>query len=134
MKRKLPVVTLIISVLIIVIGYFAYVKFIRPTYLNNELRTEKIDLSQPEQLTLIKGQQQKNIFSIEIEITGTASGIFDVLVSNPEGLVHSIALKGKEVDYIYKGDWYSDTCLLDFKPRDNASGKLNIEYRFLGLN
>ena len=133
-KKKFSLITLILSIAIIVIGYFAYVKFIRPIFLNNQMQTLTVVLEDSEQLVLIKGAEQKDIFSIEVEITGEASGIFDVLVSNEAGLVHAIALKGKSVDYIYKGDWYSDTCYLDFRGRESASGKLTVEYRFLGLN
>lgn len=134
MKKRSTLITFILSILIIIVGYLAYIKYIRPTYLFNPTQTKEVVLGETNLITLIKHTDQQDIFGIEIEVNGNSSGIFDMMVFNETGLVHTIALKGEEVDYIYKNDWYSDTCFLKFIERDNANGELSVEYRFLGLN
>ena len=134
MKRKYPVIIVITSILIMIIGYFAYTHFIGPVYKNNLLKTIDTTLTGTKTIALAKEKDQRDIFSIEIEISGKTNGITDIIVSNEKSPVHTIALKGGEIDYIYKADWYSDSCFLRIEGRDQSTGNLHIEYRFLGLN
>jgi hypothetical protein len=134
MKNKTTLITIVLTVVFIILGFFAYMKFIRSAYLNNPMKTEEFVLGQGQSLVLVKNESQTDIYNIEIEVTGEVSGIFDMVVSNEETPVHVIALKGKEIEYTYKGDWYSDTCFVSIEGRDDATGKLTINYRFLGMN
>lgn len=134
MKKKFSATILIASILILIIGYFAYTLFIGPVYKNNQLKTVDVELNTPKTIALAKAEDQHDIFSIEIELSGKTNGIIDIIVSDEKSPVHSIALKGGDIDYIYKADWYSDSCFLYIEGRDQSKGNLHIDYRFLGLN
>ncbi|MBL4861811.1 MAG: hypothetical protein JKY09_02185 [Crocinitomicaceae bacterium] len=134
MKKKYTFTTLIITAILVIIGILSYYKIIRPIYLNNMNQVVSIDLSKEQNVALGKYKNQKSIYGIELEISGKTSSNFDLMISNGEQNVHAATIKGGEIDFVYKNDWYSDSCFLYFLPRGDKPGKLTIYCRFLALN
>ena len=134
MKKKSTYTILIVSLLILFIGIYSYQTFLKPFYLNNQNQTQKINLNFNSDLSFWKFKDQKSIYGIEIEIIGRTESIFDLSISNGEQIIHSASIKNGEIDFVYKNDWYSDSCFLYFKPRENKAGELEINCRFLALD
>ena len=133
MKNNFSVIVFVLSLIIIGIGYYGYNRFIATIYANAEQEMDLV-LNGDMEILLQKTSDQHNIHGIEIEFTGPLDGIIDVIVANPLEDLHSVGLKGDELDYIYKNDWYSDSCYLKITTRDDAKGEIHLVYRFLGMN
>lgn len=132
MKKHASAFTIVMAVVIIALGVLAYFKFIRPVYLFNPTRTLTVDLKHTNLVQLINENEAHTPFGIEIEITAQTNDHLSVLISGKDRVpIHQVQLKKGSIDYIYKNDWYSDTCLLYFQ--SNFDGKINVDYRFLNL-
>jgi len=134
MKRKSTYTVIIVSFLIISVGVYSYQKFLKPFYLNNQNQTKSIDLKLNSNLSFGKTVKQKSIYGIEIEVTGKSNSIFDLSISNGKQTMHSASIKNGEIDFVYKNDWYSDSCFLLFQPRGDETGELEINCRFLAID
>ena len=134
MKSKLTPITLIITALLIVLGYVAYTNYIVPFYENNRQFTKNVDLSSNKSLILGADKTQKNINGVEFEITGTSTNNVSLVVYDASKQnVQSIQLKKGEIDHVNMLNWASDTCFLDVSTPENTKGKLAIKYRFVSL-
>jgi len=135
MKSKLTPITIGITVLIIILGYFAYTKYIVPFYLNNSEQTQEIDLGKDQNLILVANEKQKNIGSLEYEIKGNSSQNISILVyDSAKKNVTSAMIKKGEVDHVNFLNWTSDSCFMEITTPENTKGKLTINYRFIGSN
>ena len=133
MKKQRTLTTVIITILIIIIAYFAYTRYVKPIYMDNSKQSLEIILGTEQIITLDKLDNQKDIYSIEIEITGNATGNLTVFISDNDSIPEKeISLKKGTIDHLYISDWYSDKCYLSIS--GGTFGKLKVEYRFLGLN
>lgn len=134
MKSKLTPITLIITALLIVLGYLAYTNYIVPFYENNRQFTKNVDLSSQHSLILVADKKQKNINGLEFEITGTSTNNISLLVyDSSKQNIQSITIKKGEIDHVNMLNWASDTCFLDVSTPENTKGKLAIKYRFVSL-
>jgi hypothetical protein len=103
-------------------------------YLNNLDQHKSITLQKTQIVAFGKYPDQKGIFGIEIEIKGQSKSNVDLLISDIEGLKHGASVKGKNLDFVYKNDWYSDSCYIRILPRGEVDGKLDIHCRFLATD
>ena len=134
-KINWSLTSLIIAIIIVILCYFTYQKFIYPIYLKNELQTAEITLNKGKELNLHKTKNQKNIYSIEIEFTGQLKSNTTIFICDSIGIPNQqIRLKKGEINQFYAGDWYSPSCKLKFESKDILAGNLKIDYRFLALN
>ncbi len=78
-----------------------------------------------------KYSDQEKVFGIELEITGQAKSNLDIIISDQKGDKHVASVKGKNLDFTYKNDWYTDSCFITIIPRDEVGGKAEINCRFL---
>lgn len=135
MKKKLPITTFIISIIILVLGYFAYSKFIRPILANNQFETVQINLHDSTEIVFKKQPNQKNIFTFEFEVIGVSDeNLQFILMDSLHIPIEHIRIKKGVVDYIHQCDWYSGTAILKTISSNKTTGNLNIKYRFIGLN
>jgi hypothetical protein len=135
MKSKLTPVTLIITAIIIVLGYFAYTNYIVPFYLNNSEQTQKIDLKKDHQLVLTPTEKQKNISSLEFEILGESDQNVSILTyDSAQKNIQRVTIKKGEIEHVNFLNWTSDTCFMEISTDGNANGNLTINYRFIGSN
>jgi len=135
MKSKLTPVTLIITAIIIVLGYFAYTNYIVPFYLNNSEQTQKIDLKKDHQLVLTPTEKQKNISSLEFEILGESDQNVSILTyDSSQKNIQRVTIKKGEIEHVNFLNWTSDTCFMEISTDGNANGNLTINYRFIGSN
>lgn len=133
MKSKLTPITLIITALLIVLGYFAYTNYLVPFYQNNRQFTKTIDLSSNHSLVLVADKTQKNIGALEIEITGTSTNNVTIIsYDSGKKNIQSAMIKKGEIDHVNILNWTTDTCLIDVSTPKNTRGKLVINYRFIG--
>lgn len=132
MRKHSSLIVLIISVLIVITGYFAYSEFIYPSILNNSSQEQKILLGTDQEFTLIKLKEQTNIYSFEIEIAPNEYNYNITFVDGPR-IIYEAGVK-KGVEFIYSADWYSDTCNLIITSNKQAKDSVLMTYRFLGLN
>lgn len=133
MRKHSSLTILIISVLMIVGGYFLYEKYIYPTYLNNNPQEKVISMTQEQEIKLIKRPEQSKIYSLELEVSPNESGNYSIVIPQVDDVPHEAKIKqGKE--FVYKMNWHSDTCILKIIPHDASTDSLLINYRFFGLN
>lgn len=133
MKRKLPLISLMLALVFVVGGYFAYDQYVRPMYHNNFGQTIELDLEKSTTYSLGKIPEQDGIFGLEIEIEGKTDEIIGLLFSNGKEAIHHVRLKDGEIDFVYKNDWYTDSLFVQIDKKPNETGKLTMTYRFLGL-
>lgn len=132
-KKNSAVITFIIAVLIMVLGYFLYREYIVPFYHNNMSKTRTITLNKDHHLVITKQKDQSNIFSIELEITGNSEDIIEIIISNPaKTTAYNARIKGGKIDFDYINSWYDDTCILDIHPTKTSNDQITIESRFIG--
>lgn len=131
--KKSSLLTLVIAVVIVVIGIFAYQSIVQPFLDNNISQTIEIDVEETQEIRLGKKTNQEKVFSLEIEITGTSSNnlSIDLLDGNIE-MYNAIVKKGA-VDIAIAQDWYSDSVIIVINTKDPEDDKLTIDYRFLSL-
>lgn len=135
MKSKLTPISIIITVAIIVLGYFAYTNYIAPFYLNNSEQTQEIDLKKDQNLILVANKNQKNINTIEFEIKGNSTKNVSILTyDSSKSNLKRVTIKKGEIDHVNFLNWASDTCFMDISTPKNTKGKLTISYRFIGSN
>jgi hypothetical protein len=133
MKSKLTPITLIITALLIVLGYFAYTNYLVPFYQNNQQFTKTVNLSSDQNLVLVADKEQKNIGGLEIEITGTSNNNVSIITyDSGKQNIQSAMLKKGEIDHINILNWSQDSCFMDITIPKNTKGKLVINYRFIG--
>ena len=133
MRRLMAPVTIAVTFLIIVLAYFAYTKYIGPIYTNNSSQTIQVMEFKGEDITLGKLPNQSGIYGIEIEFSEFNTSNYSLIISNEEEPTHIVQIK-KGASYIYKNDWYSPTCILNFRSESPSNETIKVEYRFLGLN
>ena len=134
-KKNWSLTSLVITIIIVILCYFTYQKFIYPIYLKNELQTTEISLNKGKEVLLSKAENQKNIYSIEIEFTGQIKSNTTIFICDSIGIPNQqIRLKKGEVNQFYVGDWYSPSCKLKFDSKEELQGNLKIDYRFLALD
>jgi len=133
MQKYSPLRIIIFSVILIVIAYLAYVFFLKEIILNNSSRTIHVEsLSSEKTFNLTKHASQGNIYSLELEIKGKSDRNLS-FGFGPEknNSMTQVSVKKGEVDFVYAGDWYHDSCYLII-PSDPAwKGKLDVTYRFI---
>ena len=138
MKRKLPLITSIITVLILFSAYFVYTNYFSSFYIANPSQAIQMNLYESTTLELNKTRNQKNIFSVQIDIKCTSpSNLIIELTDSLNNPQHFLRIKKGEIDNIFKFDWYSSQCNLSIScinKKDKLPGLVDIEYRFLGLN
>ena len=135
MKSKRTPITLIITVLVIVIGYLAYTNYIVTFYLNNSEQTKKIDLKTDHNLILVANKNQKNIKSLEFEIIGNSTQNISILTyESSKYNIQRVTIKKGEIDHVNFLNWTSDSCFMDISTPENCKGSLTINYRFIGSN
>jgi hypothetical protein len=135
MKQGKTVRITIISTLIIIgLFIFSYYWFIRPMYLNNLDQNRSVTLRKEQTIRLGKYSDQKKVFGIELEIKGNSDSNVDIILSDENGPKHTAAVKGKNLDFVYKNDWFGDSCLIEIVPRGAIGGKVDVNCRFLALD
>lgn len=133
MRKHSSLTILIISVLMIVGGYFLYEEYIYPTYLNNNPQEKVISMTHEQQIKLIKHPEQSKIYSLELEVSPNESGNYSIVIPQVDDLPYEAKIKqGKE--FVYKMNWHNDTCILKIIPHEPTTDSLLINYRFFGLN
>jgi len=91
-------------------------------------RTARLsDVTKPESITLKASASQKpaKIFRIELHFRGQIDG--DATIGGKNVLTQHLA---GTFDLKTGGDWYSDTCQLEYSPTNVHSGNVDIEYEF----
>jgi hypothetical protein len=87
------------------------------------------DVTKETKIILKKKKSQGFVHFIKISATGKIDGAAElVLGENASG--ENIS---GEVDYQHSGDWYSDTCVIYYKPSSVKGGKLIFNYKFKDL-
>lgn len=122
------------SAIIIVIAYLAYVFFLKEIILNNSSRSVRIkSISHDKILSFGKYAEQGPIYSFEMEIKGKSNENLEFFygpVKDPS--MQQVMLKKGDVDFVYAGDWYGDSCFLILPQDPEWKGDLKITYRFIG--
>ena len=131
MKQKSARITIISTLIIIGLFVFSYYWFIRPMYLNNMDQNRVVLLKKEQSVAFGKYADQKKVFGIELEITGDSDSNVDIILSDEKGVRHTAAVKGKNLDFVYKNEWYGDSCFVEIVPRKALGGKLEVNCRFL---
>lgn len=132
MRNHTSLIILIISILIVAVGYFAYQEFIYPSMLNNASQERNLLLSKDQQVTLVKKREQTGIYSLEVEIEPNEYN-YNIAFSIGPKIIYEARVK-KGVEFVYSTDWYNDTCNLIIIPNKQAKDSVLLTYRFLGLN
>lgn len=131
MTSRKNIITLITTGLLAISVYFSYSEFIYPTYIKRVAQEIDFELNRSQTIEISKGKDQNPIHSIRLHFTGTSTQNIDLLLSSTDSTpIHSIKLKGGDIDYYYQNDWYSDGAFITLGSTENQSGKLKLEYEF----
>lgn len=123
--------TLITLALLGILIFISFTEFIYPTYIKRAQQELQIDLNSSENFLIKKKKDQDFIHSIRLHFTGKSSENIHFLFSNSDSIpVHSIQLKGGEIDYYYQNDWYTDAAIITLESNNNQKGALHLEYEF----
>lgn len=125
---------LIPIVLLALIICFSYTYFLKDFYLNNSSQSIHLrDFSNQKALELKKHKEQKNIYSLEIEINGNSDEPL-LLVYGPslKSITNQIMLKQGDIDFVTVTDWYQDNCFMFITSENGEKVDLVIDYRFIG--
>ena len=127
-KRIKTLITLCLTGILI---YFSFSNFIYPTYIKRAQQELNINLNESQTFNIIKKKDQGLIHSIRLHFTGNSSkNIRFLLLDSDSTPVHSIQLKGGEIDYYYQNDWHTNAAFITLEGDINQKGKLNLEYEF----
>lgn len=132
MRKHSSLIILIISILIVLGGYFAYHEIIYPSMVNNASQKQNLLLSQDQKVTLVKKIEQTGIYSLEVQIEPNEYNYSIAFCEGPKVIYEEIVKKGDK--FVYATDWYSETCNLIIIPNKQAKDSVLLTYRFLGLN
>lgn len=125
---------IIFSVILIVVGYLSYVFFLKEIILNNSSRSIDIrSISTDKTFSLGKHKEQSEVYSFEFEIKGKSNNNLSFFYGPEKSIsMQEVSLKKGEIDFVFAGDWYSDSCYLIFPKDAEWKGDLEIKYRFIG--
>lgn len=135
-KRKLPLIVFICSVLFLGGGYIIYEKVIQAKLDNISTQTIKIDLKNSDLVyQLSKHSTQNNIFQIEMTITGKSSDFLTLYFGSKPGFyTKEVRLKKGKIDFTFIDDWYGENAYVKIESTGTISGELELEYQFLGMS
>ena len=134
--KAITIGTLIASVAIIVLAVIAYNKYIAPSIRNNIDQVKTVPF-QEGTFFFVKSDHQEGIYSLELEINGSAPENFELLIGSEKNLFEQRALvkNNTELDYVFVSDWYADSCYLQIRPTNSSrSDSLEVHCRFISTN
>lgn len=133
-KSSYTITVLLFSAFIIALAIFTYREYLGPMLRNSKTTDKKIDLASDSLLHFRKPNTQGDIYSIEIDITGTSTNNLDIDIMKDGNVLHRARVKRGEVDFYYAADWYSDSMTLIFHRPLSTDGLLNVSTRFISLD
>lgn len=89
------------------------------------LREAVIDV--PKAINL-DNKSESHIVLIDVSVKGKIDGSAVISLSG-----YGKAEVEGDFDWSYKGDWYSDTAIVEYEPIDAKTGELIIQYKFYEL-
>ena len=136
MKAKaLTLSTIIFALITLVVAIFAYQFYIAPSFANNVDHTKKIPFKQHD-FAFGKGEDQEDIYSLELEISGKAKDNFELLIGSEKNVFEQRVLvkKNSNVDFVHVCDWYTDSCYLQIRPKTPSEDSLEVICRFISMH
>ena len=138
MKRRLPLITTITTVVILFSAYFIYKNYFSNFYIANPSQAIYMNLNETQTIELSAISSQKKIFSIEINLNCISqSNLMIELTDSLDNRQHMLRVKKGEIDQLFKFDWYTSQCNLSIScinKNDILPASIDLEYRFLGIN
>ena len=136
MKKKLPLITFIITIVILVVGFLSYQKYIKSKMDNITMQSVTVNCSKnPQQLLLIKHPDQTGIFQLELTIEGNSTKNLNIQIgSSANQMTSDIRIKKGEIETAYINDWYTDSAFVKIDSDNNAHGKITLSYQFIGMD
>ena len=81
------------------------------------------------QKIVLKSDNKENITSINIHISGHLDGEAKLVLMLNKKPYKTKIISGN-IDFIWDGDWYSNSASIIYKPIDTAKGEIEITYEF----
>jgi len=135
MRNKSSIFTILIALLILWVGFFAYRRVIEKKMENLTTQTIKIrDINSTQIYSIVKLKKQKSIYQVQLTITGQISENC-TLYLGPKHTYFNTELRIKKgvIETALIDDWYSDSIFIKVENLDGGNGALDVEYQFLGL-
>jgi len=88
----------------------------------------EVDLTDQQQILLLKKTGQGNIHNLSIKLTGSKPDSATLYHSG--NLIHPFHVLKESNLFSTSGDWYSDSCFAVIHAHSNPEGKLKIKYTF----
>ena len=73
--------------------------------------------------------KDRGVHGVSIKVIGKIEGIAVLNIVSDEGIQDTINLDTGIINQSINKEWYSDKCVLEYKPIKVRSGKLLIEYK-----
>jgi hypothetical protein len=79
---------------------------------------------------VVKNKQVKNVNRLYCKITGKVTGLVEIDFLVDDGTTRKTISENGKIKFVYNADWYADDFTVKIMPQNNASGYLNIIYKF----
>lgn len=129
MIRKITLTHIILLICTIIVIVFGVIYF-KDSYLASSLATKEFTFRSDTLLTLTKSQNTGYVYALELNVEGgTAQGV-DIDLIEAGQLMQSIHFNAPTVKFNFQNDWYSDTCILLFRPTKEGLNTISLSYHF----
>lgn len=129
-KITLTHIFLIIGTLIVIIfGIF----YFRNSYLLSAIATEEISFSSDTLIVLTHSGDSENVYALELKIDGSTTQGMDIDLVESGQLMQSIHFNAPIVQFEFQNDWYSDSCIVLFRPSGQGLSQLTIQHHFFSI-
>ena len=109
----------------LLVGIFLLVLFLISC---RSITTQKVELVNEPKIIVIKNQEVKDVYFLDLEITGYINGKAIIKLENiKEQIIEN------NFTFIYNADWYSNEAIIYFEPIDVYQGNITIKYKFFSL-
>ena len=114
------------SVGVIIFGIYYY----RHSYIGSHLSAKEIRFQNDTLIVLSNPTIGSHVYGLEFELSGVTSYGIDIDLIEAGKLMQSIHFDPPNVEYKFQNDWYSDTCIILFRPFQKGMNELSLTHHF----
>lgn len=129
MLKKITFTHVLLSVLTVLVMIFG-IYYYRNSYIGSTFSANEIVFQHDTLIVLVNPQKKSHVHGLEIDIKGRTSQGVDIDLIESGKLMQSVHFSPSNVEYKFQNDWYSDTCIILFRPTIKGSNEIAITHHF----